>query len=92
MARQLRHRWGQRRCALRLQAGNVLTRLLGDLFAGITGLSLAMPVATATAAVVGIPKAAGELTLEVLIVKPVWRGSSRAAIRPRDARAAQDDP
>lgn len=45
----------------------VLTQLVGDLFAGITGLALAMPVAAATAAVAGIPQAADELTLDVVI-------------------------
>ena len=44
----------------------VLTQRLGDRFAGLAGLSLTVPVAAATAAVAGIPQAAGHLTLGVL--------------------------
>ena len=44
----------------------VLTQKVGDHFVGITGLSLTVPIAAATAAVVGIPQAAGHLTLGVL--------------------------
>lgn len=46
----------------------LLTQKIGDRFTGITGLSLTVPVAAATAAVFGIPQAAGHLTLEVLAV------------------------
>jgi inner membrane transporter RhtA len=46
----------------------LLTQRIGDRFSGITGLSLTVPIAAATAAVVGIPQAAGDLTLEVLAV------------------------
>ncbi|HET6627518.1 MAG TPA: EamA family transporter [Nocardioidaceae bacterium] len=44
----------------------LLTQKIGDRFTGITGLSLTIPVAAATAAVVGIPQAAGHLTVPVL--------------------------
>ena len=39
----------------------VLTQHVGDRFAGIQGLAFTIPVAAATAAVVGIPQAAGQL-------------------------------
>ncbi|MCB0925366.1 MAG: EamA family transporter [Mycobacterium sp.] len=44
----------------------VLTQHIGDRFTGITGLSLTIPVAAATAAVAGVPQAAGHITIEVL--------------------------
>lgn len=44
----------------------VLTRRVGDRFSGIGGLSLTIPIAAATAAVVGIPQAAGHLDLHTL--------------------------
>jgi inner membrane transporter RhtA len=44
----------------------VLTQHIGDRFAGLGGLSLTVPVAAATAAVAGIPQAAGHLTPAVL--------------------------
>jgi inner membrane transporter RhtA len=44
----------------------LLTQKIGDHFTGITGLSLTVPIAAATAAVAGIPQAAGHLTLGVL--------------------------
>ena len=44
----------------------LLTQRIGDRFAGIGGLSLTVPIAAVTAAVVGIPQAAGHLTLGVL--------------------------
>ena len=44
----------------------LLTQRIGDRFAGITGLTLTVPIAAATAAVLGIPQAAGHLTLPVL--------------------------
>jgi inner membrane transporter RhtA len=44
----------------------VLTQRLGTRFTGITGLSLTVPVAAATAAVAGVPQAAGHLTVGVL--------------------------
>jgi inner membrane transporter RhtA len=44
----------------------LLTQRIGDSFAGITGLSLTVPVAAATAAVLGIPQATGHLTPGVL--------------------------
>jgi inner membrane transporter RhtA len=40
----------------------VLTQRIGDRFTGIGGLSLTVPIAAVTAAVVGIPQAAGHLT------------------------------
>jgi inner membrane transporter RhtA len=45
----------------------VLTQRVGDRFTGIRGLSLTVPVAALTAAVVGVPEAAGHLTLDVLL-------------------------
>ena len=44
----------------------MLTQRVGDRFSGISALSLTIPIAAATAAVVGIPQAAGHLSLEVL--------------------------
>jgi inner membrane transporter RhtA len=45
----------------------LLTQRVGDRFTGITGLSITIPVAAATAAVMGIPQAAGHLTPGVLV-------------------------
>ncbi len=44
----------------------VLSQRVGDRFSGISSLSLTIPIAAVTAAVVGIPQAAGHLSLEVL--------------------------
>lgn len=44
----------------------LLTQKIGDRFTGITGLSLTVPIAAATAALVGVPQAVGHLTLGVL--------------------------
>ena len=44
----------------------LLTQRIGDRFTGISGLSLTVPVAAVTAAVVGIPQAVGHLTLDVV--------------------------
>ena len=44
----------------------LLTQRVGDRFAGIGGLTLTIPIAAVTAAVVGIPQAAGHLSLPVL--------------------------
>ena len=44
----------------------LLTQRIGDRFTGIGALSLTVPVAAATAAVVGIPQSAGHLNLGVL--------------------------
>jgi inner membrane transporter RhtA len=44
----------------------LLTQRIGDRFTGITGLSLTVPIAAATAAVVGVPQATGHLSLGVL--------------------------
>ncbi|MBX6723715.1 MAG: EamA family transporter, partial [Dactylosporangium sp.] len=44
----------------------LLTQRIGDRFTGITGLSLTVPLAAATAAIVGVPKAAGHVTVGVL--------------------------
>lgn len=41
----------------------LLTQRIGDRFTGTAGLSLTVPIAAATAAVAGIPQAAGHLTL-----------------------------
>ncbi len=45
----------------------VLTQHVGDRFTGVTALSMTVPIAAATAAVVGVPQAAGHLTLHVVI-------------------------
>jgi inner membrane transporter RhtA len=44
----------------------LLTQHIGDRFTGLDGLSLTMPVAAATAAVVGVPQAAGHITPGVI--------------------------
>ena len=44
----------------------LLTQRIGDRFSGIGGLSLTIPIAAATAAVVGVPQAAGHLTPGIL--------------------------
>lgn len=44
----------------------LLTQHIGDRFSGLNGLSLTMPVAAITAAVVGIPQAHGHITLTTL--------------------------
>lgn len=44
----------------------VLTQRVGDRFTGLTALSLTVPVAAVTAAVVGVPQAAGDLSVDVL--------------------------
>jgi inner membrane transporter RhtA len=44
----------------------VLTQRIGDRFSGITGLSMTVPIAAVTAAVLGIPQATGHLTPGVL--------------------------
>jgi inner membrane transporter RhtA len=46
----------------------LLTQRVGDRFAGIGALSLTIPIAALTAAVVGIPQAAGHLSLDVFAV------------------------
>ncbi|MFC0680304.1 DMT family transporter [Lysobacter korlensis] len=45
----------------------LLTQRVGDRFTGIGALSFTIPVAAATAAIVGIPQALGHVTLEVVI-------------------------
>jgi inner membrane transporter RhtA len=48
-------------------AGNiVLTQHVGDRFAGVTALSMTMPGAALTAAAVGVPQAAGHLSVQVV--------------------------
>jgi len=44
----------------------VLTQRVGDRLAGLRGLSLTIPIAAVTAAIVGIPQAAGHLDWEVI--------------------------
>lgn len=46
----------------------VLTQRVGDRFTGIRALSITIPIAALTAAIVGIPQAAGHITLEVVAV------------------------
>ncbi|MHA7264676.1 EamA family transporter [Arthrobacter sp. TMN-37] len=46
----------------------VLSQRVGDRFSGISSLSLTIPIAALTAAVVGIPQAAGHLSFEVIAV------------------------
>jgi inner membrane transporter RhtA len=45
----------------------LLTQHVGDRFAGIGSLSLTIPIAAATAAIVGIPQAAGHLSTELFL-------------------------
>jgi len=45
----------------------LLTQHVGDRFSGLNGLSLTIPVAAATAAVVGVPQAAGHITASVIV-------------------------
>lgn len=44
----------------------LLTQRIGDRFSGISGLALTVPIAAVTAAVVGVPQAAGHITPGVL--------------------------
>jgi len=44
----------------------VLTQRVGDRFSGLSGLALTVPIAACTAAIIGIPQAAGHLTLAVV--------------------------
>ena len=44
----------------------LLTQRVGDRFTGIGALSMTVPIAAATAAIVGIPQAAGHLTFGIL--------------------------
>lgn len=44
----------------------LLTQQVGDRFTGIQGLALTMPISAATAAILGIPQAAGHLTWGVV--------------------------
>jgi inner membrane transporter RhtA len=44
----------------------LLTQRIADRFTGISGLSITTPIAAAAAAVVGIPQAAGHLTLGII--------------------------
>jgi inner membrane transporter RhtA len=45
----------------------LLTQRVGDRFTGIGALSFTIPVAAATAAIVGIPQASGELTWGIVV-------------------------
>ncbi|RNE67470.1 EamA family transporter [Cryobacterium tepidiphilum] len=45
----------------------VLTQRVGDRFSGITGLSFTIPIAALTAAIVGVPQAAGHISLAILV-------------------------
>lgn len=53
--------------ALGLAVYILLTQRIGDRFAGISALSVTIPVAAVTAGIVGIPQAAGAITPEVLL-------------------------
>jgi inner membrane transporter RhtA len=64
----------------------LLTQRIGDRFTGIQGLSLTVPIAAATAALPGIPQAAGYLTAGVLaaaaglaLLLPSFRTPSRCS-------------
>jgi inner membrane transporter RhtA len=46
----------------------LLTQRIGGRFSGVSGLALTVPVAAATAAVLGIPQATGHLDVGVLVV------------------------
>ena len=45
----------------------VLTQRIGDRFTGLGGLSMTVPVAALTAATIGIPQAAGHITIGILL-------------------------
>ena len=45
----------------------VLTRHVGDRFSGLSGLSLTVPIAAVTSAVLGVPQAAGHLSVSVVL-------------------------
>src|SRR5436190_1213244 len=45
----------------------VLTAHVGDRFEGLEGLSITIPIAALTAAVIGVPQAAGNITLLTLV-------------------------
>ncbi|MFD3443083.1 DMT family transporter [Microbacteriaceae bacterium 4G12] len=45
----------------------LLTQRVGDRFTGIGALSITIPIAAATTAIIGIPSAAGQLTLPILV-------------------------
>jgi inner membrane transporter RhtA len=44
----------------------LLTQQLGDRFSGISGLSLTVPIAALTSGIVGIPQAAGHITVAII--------------------------
>ena len=44
----------------------LLTQHIGDRFAGLDGLALTTPIAAATAAIIGVPQAAGQITGTVI--------------------------
>lgn len=46
----------------------VITQHVGDRFSGVDGLAISLPVAAIVTAVVGIPQAWGNLTVEVLLI------------------------
>ncbi|HEV7950062.1 MAG TPA: EamA family transporter [Glaciihabitans sp.] len=46
----------------------VLTKQVGDRFTGIDALSMTIPIAAITAAVVGVPQAAGHLSWQILLI------------------------
>lgn len=45
----------------------LLTQHIGDRFGGVDGLSLSIPIAAVTAAIAGVPQAAGHLTPGILV-------------------------
>lgn len=44
----------------------LLTQRIGDRFTGLTGLSMTVPIAAVTAAIVGVPQASGHISISVL--------------------------
>ena len=46
----------------------ILTQKVGDDFQGIQGLAVATPIAALTAGIVGVPQAAGQIDLRVLLI------------------------
>ena len=44
----------------------LLTQRIGDRFTGLTGLSMTVPIAAVTAAIVGVPQASGHVSISVL--------------------------
>ncbi|MDN5766484.1 MAG: hypothetical protein L0H96_12255 [Humibacillus sp.] len=67
----------------------VLTQQVGDRFTGLSGLAVTVPIAAATAAVVGIPQACGQLNLGVVLARDrAGAAAAGASLRVRAGRVA----